>query len=150
MARPPGSRWPRSCTTTGGGIGRPARDVVPRRDREGVRRGGRRKEPHVDDQNGIDRINELAHEEHALFEKESQKGISNEEKARLKWLEVRLDQCWGLLHQRRALLAAGRDPNEAQPRDEQTVEGEVNRRSGGSFPRRTRPLGLPASAARPT
>jgi hypothetical protein len=80
----------------------------------------------VDDQDVIDRINQLAHEEHELFEKESQKGVSAEEKERLKWLEVRLDQCWDLLHQRRALRAAGRDPNEAQPRDEQTVEGYVN------------------------
>jgi Protein of unknown function (DUF2630) len=80
----------------------------------------------VDDQDVIDRINQLAHEEHELFEKESQKGATAEEKERLKWLEVRLDQCWDLLHQRRALRAAGRDPNEAQPRDEQTVEGYVN------------------------
>lgn len=80
----------------------------------------------MDDQDVIDRINQLAHEEHELFEKESQKGVSTEEKDRLKWLEVRLDQCWDLLHQRRALRSAGRDPNEAQPRDEQTVEGYVN------------------------
>jgi hypothetical protein len=80
----------------------------------------------MDDQDVIDRINELAHEEHQLFEKESQTGVSADEKERLKWLEVRLDQCWDLLHQRRALRAAGRDPNEAQPRDEQTVEGYVN------------------------
>ena len=80
----------------------------------------------MDDQDVIDRINQLAHEEHELFEKESQKGVSTEEKERLKWLEVRLDQCWDLLHQRRALRAAGRDPNEAQPRDENTVEGYVN------------------------
>ena len=80
----------------------------------------------MDDQDVIDRINQLAHEEHELFEKESQKGATTEEKERLKWLEVRLDQCWDLLHQRRALRAAGRDPNEAEPRDEQTVEGYVN------------------------
>ena len=80
----------------------------------------------MDDEDVINRINELAHEEHALFEKESQKGVSAEEKERLKWLEVRLDQCWDLLHQRRALRSAGRDPNEAKARDEQTVEGYVN------------------------
>ena len=80
----------------------------------------------MDDEDVIDRINELAHEEHSLFEKESRGGISSEEKQRLKWLEVRLDQCWDLLHQRRALRAAGRDPNEAKARDEQTVEGYIN------------------------
>lgn len=79
----------------------------------------------MEDQDVIERINELAHEEHQLFQKESAGGISAEEKERLRWLEVRLDQCWDLLHQRRALRSAGRDPNEAKPRDEQTVEGYV-------------------------
>jgi hypothetical protein len=80
----------------------------------------------VEDQDVIDRINELAHEEHELFQKESGKGVTSEEKERLRWLEVRLDQCWDLLHQRRALRAAGRDPSEAQPRDEATVEGYLD------------------------
>ena len=49
-----------------------------------------------------------------------------QERERLRWLGVRLDQCWDLLHQRRALRSAGRDPNEAKARDEQTVEGYVD------------------------
>ena len=80
----------------------------------------------MEDQDVIDRINELAHEEHDLFQKESGEGITSSEKERLRWLEVRLDQCWDLLHQRRALRAAGRDPSEAQSRDEETVEGYVD------------------------
>ena len=37
--------------------------------------------------------------------------------------EEALDQCWDLLHQRRALRNAGLDPEEAKVRDENTVEG---------------------------
>jgi len=79
----------------------------------------------MEDQNVIDRINELAHEEHELFQKESQGSATQGERERLKWLEVSLDQCWDLLHQRRARRNAGLDPNEAQPRDVKTVEGYV-------------------------
>jgi hypothetical protein len=80
----------------------------------------------MEDQNVIDRINELAREEHELFQKESQREITKDERDRLKWLEVRLDQCWDLLHQRRALRSAGRNPDEAKARDEETVEGYVD------------------------
>jgi hypothetical protein len=44
----------------------------------------------------------------------------------LKEIGVQLDQCWDLLHQRRALRDAGMDPTEADERDERTVEGYVN------------------------
>jgi hypothetical protein len=42
---------------------------------------------------------------------------------RLRDVEVMLDQCWDLLHQRRGRRDAGLDPNDARVRDEQTVEG---------------------------
>jgi uncharacterized protein DUF2630 len=77
----------------------------------------------MEDQGIIDRINELAHEEHQLFEKEARGQVSEGERARLKRLEVTLDQCWDLLHQRRARRSAGLDPNQAAVRDEGTVEG---------------------------
>lgn len=77
----------------------------------------------MDDQSVIDQINRLAHEEHALFERESRGEASREDRQRLKDLEVTLDQCWDLLHQRRARRAAGLDPNEATVRDPDTVEG---------------------------
>jgi hypothetical protein len=80
----------------------------------------------MDDQDVLSSINQLAHEEHELFEKESRGETSEEERERLRDLEVRLDQCWDLLHQRRARRNAGLDPNEAQVRDETTVEGYVN------------------------
>jgi hypothetical protein len=77
----------------------------------------------MEDQRVIDRINELAREEHELFEKESEGQVSTSERARLQELEVTLDQCWDLLRQRRARRAAGLDPDEARVRDEGTVEG---------------------------
>jgi hypothetical protein len=80
----------------------------------------------MDDQNVIDRINQLASEEHQLFQKESRGEASDEDRERLKDLGVSLDQCWDLLHQRRARRAAGMDPDEASVRDERTVEGYLN------------------------
>lgn len=79
----------------------------------------------MDDKDVIDRINQLAHEEHQLFEKESNGQASAQERARLKELGVNLDQCWDLLHQRRARRNAGLDPDEARVRDERTVEGYI-------------------------
>jgi hypothetical protein len=38
---------------------------------------------------------------------------------------VTLDQCWDLLHQRRARRAAGQDPDDASVRDPRTVEGYI-------------------------
>jgi len=78
-----------------------------------------------EDQKIIDRINELAHEEHDLFGRESRGEASEAERDRLKRLEVTLDQCWDLLHQRRARRSAGLDPEAATVRDERTVEGYI-------------------------
>ncbi len=79
----------------------------------------------MEDQEVVDGINDLAHEEHALFERAAHQELSPAEHQRLKWLEVRLDQCWDLLHQRRARRSAGMNPDEAQVRDPRTVEGYV-------------------------
>ena len=79
----------------------------------------------MNDQKVIDRINELAHEEHELFQRESRGQVTQKERERMKRLEVTLDQCWDLLHQRRARRSAGLDPDEAKVRDERTVEGYV-------------------------
>ena len=80
----------------------------------------------MDDQDIIERINQLAHEEHELFRKESQGNVDDSDRERLKALEVTLDQCWDLLHQRRARKAAGLDPEQAEVRDARTVEGYVD------------------------
>ncbi|HEY3023168.1 MAG TPA: DUF2630 family protein [Actinomycetota bacterium] len=77
------------------------------------------------DEDIITRINDLAHEEHQLFEKESAGKASTKERERLKEIEVQLDQCWDLLHQRRARRSAGMDPDQAAVRPETTVEGYV-------------------------
>jgi len=77
----------------------------------------------MDDQQVIERINEIAHEEHALWEKEGRGEITKVEQERLQELSVSLDQCYDLLHQRRARRAAGQDPDDATIRDERTVEG---------------------------
>jgi Protein of unknown function (DUF2630) len=80
----------------------------------------------VEDQDIIERINSLAHEEHELFSKEARGEAGETDRERLRALEVTLDQCWDLLHQRRALRDAGADPNQAKVRDEQTVEGYLS------------------------
>jgi hypothetical protein len=83
----------------------------------------RAEEVAMEDQEIIDRINELAAEEHGLWQKEGKGEIDAVEHDRLRKLEVTLDQCWDLLHQRRARRAAGMDPQDARVRDASTVEG---------------------------
>ncbi len=77
----------------------------------------------MDDNEVLDRINELAREEHELFARESHGKVTDIDRERLRRLQVTLDQCWDLLRQRRARRAAGLNPDEAQLRDEKTVEG---------------------------
>jgi hypothetical protein len=80
----------------------------------------------MDDRQVLDRINEIAHEEHTLWEKEGRGETTDAERERLRRLGVTLDQCWDLLHQRRARRAAGQDPDEASVRDPGTVEGYLD------------------------
>ena len=77
----------------------------------------------MDDEKVMERINEIAHEEHQLWEKEGRGEITDAERERLRELGVTLDKCWDLLHQRRARRAAGEDPDDASVRDARTVEG---------------------------
>jgi hypothetical protein len=77
----------------------------------------------MDDAEILRRIDELAREEHELFERESHGKVTEADRERLRRLEVMLDQSWDLLRQRRARRAAGLDPSEARLRDETTVEG---------------------------
>lgn len=70
------------------------------------------------------RISDLVHEEHSLRDKLSSREIApDEEHARLRDLEVELDQCWDLLRQRQAKREFGEDPDTAEVRDARTVEG---------------------------
>jgi hypothetical protein len=75
------------------------------------------------DEEIISRIDQLVEEEHRLENSKIGEGLSPEEALRLHEIEVRLDQCWDLLRQRRARRAAGLDPDEADVRDPNTVEG---------------------------
>jgi hypothetical protein len=78
----------------------------------------------MDDNAVHSRINELVAEEEELLESSrGTDGLSDAEDARLKAVEVALDQCWDLLRQRRAKRHAGQDPDAAHVRDVPTVEG---------------------------
>lgn len=63
------------------------------------------------------RIGELIEQEHKL-----ERG-STTDAQRLKSLEVELDRCWDLLRQRRARRSAGENPNDAEARPADVVEG---------------------------
>ncbi len=76
----------------------------------------------MDDRDVVQRINELADEEHRLERSHAGDGLSDAEIDRLREIEVALDQCWDLLRQRRARRAAGGDPDEAHVRPASTVE----------------------------
>ena len=67
-------------------------------------------------------IEKLVQEEHELIQHAEGIGLDEEQRARMKQLEVSLDQCWDLLRQRRGRRHAGLNPDEAQVRDEAIVE----------------------------
>ena len=77
----------------------------------------------MEDGNVLERISLLAAEEHRIFEREGRDKATDADRRRLKEIEVTLDQCWDLLHQRRARRAAGQDPDDSTIRDPRTVEG---------------------------
>ncbi|MER5201688.1 DUF2630 family protein [Streptomyces sp. NPDC002825] len=74
----------------------------------------------------LDDIGALVEEERALRERSGTGGLAPEERARLADLEVRLDQCWDLLRQRRAKVEFGEDPDEATLRPAAEVESYRN------------------------
>ncbi|MGH8860050.1 MAG: DUF2630 family protein, partial [Jatrophihabitantaceae bacterium] len=50
-------------------------------------------------------------------------GLSSEDRMRLQHIEEQLDQSWDLLRQRQARVETGDDPNVAQERSVNEVEG---------------------------
>ena len=72
------------------------------------------------------RIERLVSEEHELRDRERldspDPAALEEDRERLRAVEVDLDRCWDLLRQRRALRDAGWDPEQASVRDAGTVE----------------------------
>jgi hypothetical protein len=80
----------------------------------------------MDDNNVLSRIHGLVDEEHKLRQQLGKGEISTEEEhARLKDLEVALDQCWDLLRRRRAAREVGNDPNAEQAHSADEVEGYI-------------------------
>ena len=81
----------------------------------------------MSDESIAGRIERLVTEEHELRNREQVDAPDDDaleaDRERLSAVEVELDRCWDLLRQRRALRDAGADPDEAQVRDADTVEG---------------------------
>jgi Protein of unknown function (DUF2630) len=76
----------------------------------------------MDDADVIRRIGALVDEEHELERAAAGGGPDEEAGARLRELEVALDQCWDLLRQRRARREMGDDPDDAAVRPPEVVE----------------------------
>ncbi len=79
----------------------------------------------MEDRSVFDRINELARTEHEIWDRESRGEATDADRERLRHIQVTLDQCWDLLHQRQARRAAGLNPDDAKVRDEKTVEAYI-------------------------
>jgi hypothetical protein len=77
----------------------------------------------MEDNQVHERIERLVAEEHELWEREGAGEATDADRERLRQLKVQLDQWWDLLRQRRALREAGRDPDVAEPRPTDVVEG---------------------------
>jgi hypothetical protein len=67
-------------------------------------------------------IERLVAEEEALWRLESEGDAGAAEQQRLREVTVALDQCWDLLHQRRALREANLDPDASALRPAEVVE----------------------------
>jgi Protein of unknown function (DUF2630) len=80
----------------------------------------------MEDPGVLGHINDLAHEEESLYQKAGHGDLSKSERDRLGVIQIELDQCWDLLHQRRARRRAGLDPDQAQVRPPEVVEGYVD------------------------
>lgn len=70
----------------------------------------------------LSRIGELVDQERDLRERHRDSPLDETERLRMDEIEIQLDQCWDLLNQRRALREFGADPDQAQVRDQHTVE----------------------------
>jgi hypothetical protein len=77
----------------------------------------------MDDSQIHGKIEQLVAEEHELWQRESSGDAGDSDRRRLQELKVSLDQCWDLLRQRRALSGANRDPDVADVRRPEVVEG---------------------------
>ena len=78
-----------------------------------------------EDQELIQRIEALAHEEHELFEKESHGEASRRDRERVGEIEAELEAAYDLLRRRRARRAAGLDPAVEPAVDLQASDGST-------------------------
>lgn len=79
---------------------------------------------HMDDKDIMARITDLIDTEHELRGQLARGELSSEqERDRLRSAEEALDQCWDLLRQRRARRQYGENPDAAQVRPVNEVEG---------------------------
>jgi len=76
----------------------------------------------MDDTELLHTIEQLVNEEHALMQQSTTGYMEEDKKARMREIEVKLDQCWDLLRQRRARREFHLNPDEAQVRDPNIVE----------------------------
>ncbi|MDQ6645470.1 MAG: DUF2630 family protein [Chloroflexota bacterium] len=76
----------------------------------------------MEDTELLNNINKLVTEEHELMKQAEGGQLDETKQARRHELEIKLDQCWDLLRQRRARREFGLNPEEATLRDENTVE----------------------------
>ncbi len=76
----------------------------------------------MDDNEILHNITRLVNEEHELMKQAEQGDLDETQQARIRDLEVQLDQCWDLLRQRRARREFGLNPEEAKLRDPNIVE----------------------------
>jgi len=76
----------------------------------------------MDDQQVLNRIDQLVQEEEELLHRHEADGLDSEEEARMEELKVQLDKAWDYLRQRRALRQYGENPDQASMRDGGTVE----------------------------
>jgi hypothetical protein len=76
----------------------------------------------MNDQEILEYIDQLVHEEHRLREGIARGHLEEAGQARLRALEIRLDQYWDLLRQRQGRRDAGLDPEAATLRPAEIVE----------------------------
>ncbi len=105
----PAARWSEVFSVP---RGRPLMTSVQRRGERGT----------VDDEGVLARIEELSLEEFELEESHHGAALSEQQRKRLRTIEVQLDQCYDLLRQRRARRSAGLDPEGAGLRQPDVVE----------------------------
>ena len=78
----------------------------------------------IADSDIFQRINALSSEEELLWQQAGDgSGLSISERERLDAIQVELDRCYDLLHQRQGRRDAGLDPAEATERPARVVEG---------------------------